>query len=112
MKSVIVIKPRLSEKTYALSENLNVFTFDVPKSANKYDVFAAVKRQYEVSPLSIRMANVSGKPQRSIRRRGKSIRNFHRANFVKAYVTLKEGDKLPIFAAIESDGTKPDKGKK
>jgi large subunit ribosomal protein L23 len=85
MSKIMTLKPRLSEKTYGMSEALNVYTFEVPAGATKHTVAAAVKAQYDVVPVSVRIANIPGK----------------RSNVRKAYVTLKEGDKLPIFAAVE-----------
>lgn len=101
MSKTLSLKPRLSEKTYAMSENLNVYTFEVPAEATKHTVAAAVKAQYDVSVKSVRIANVTGKTQRTYRRRGRSVKSGQRSDIRKAYVTLNEGDKLPIYAAVE-----------
>ena len=98
---VLTLKPRISEKAYALSEQVNVYIFDVPGDANKFDVAKAVKSQYEVDVTNVRMAGVPGKAVRSYRNRGRRSINSKRSDIRKAYVTLKEGDKLPIFAAVE-----------
>jgi large subunit ribosomal protein L23 len=101
VSKILVLKPRLSEKTYAMSENLNVYTFEIPADATKHTVAAAVKAQYDVSPTNVRVAAVHGKTQRSYRRGGRNVRSGQRANIRKAYVTLKEGDQLPIYAAVD-----------
>lgn len=102
MSKTLSLKPRLSEKTYGLSESLNVYTFEVPSDATKQSVAAAVKAQYrDVTIKSVRMATISGKSQRSYRRRGRSVKSGQRSAIRKAYITLKEGDKLPIYAAVE-----------
>lgn len=109
----IVLKPRLSEKVYGLSEDRNTYAFDVPREATKQDIAAAVKVQYKVSAKSVRIATVRGKNQRSLRRGGRSVRRFQRTDIRKAYVTLKDGDKLPIFAAVEDPAEKkPEKKEK
>ena len=100
MSKHVTLKPRLSEKAYALSEQLNTYTFDVPGDANKHSVADAVAKQYEVSVLSVRIAGVPGKAKRAYRGRGRSVA-AQRSNIRKAYVTLANGDKLPIFAGME-----------
>lgn len=101
MDKFVTLKPRISEKAYALSEQVNVYIFDVPSDANKFDVAQAVNTQYEVSVTNVRIASVPGKAVRSYRNRGRRSINSKRSDIRKAYVTLKEGDKLPIFAAVE-----------
>ena len=102
LSKTMSLKPRLSEKTYGLSEKLNVYTFEVPSGATKHTVAEAISAQYgTVTIKSVRIATVSGKTQRSYRRKGRNVRTGQRSNIRKAYVTLKEGDKLPIYAAVE-----------
>ena len=101
MSKIVALKPRVSEKTYAQAETSNTYVFDVPKAANKHDVARSVASQYEVTVTGVRLASVPGKPKRSIRRKGRNIFNTSRSDIRKAFVTLKEGDKLPIFSAIE-----------
>jgi large subunit ribosomal protein L23 len=95
------LKPRVSEKAYAMSENSNVFTFDVEGGINKFDVAKAVSSQFDVSVIKVRIVTVPGKATRSYKQRGRKSFNGQRSDIRKAYVTLKEGDKLPIFAAVE-----------
>jgi large subunit ribosomal protein L23 len=101
MSKTLVLKPRLSEKTYAMSESLNVYTFEIPTDATKHTVAAAIKAQYDVVPANVRCAAVHGKNQRSYRKGARGVRYGKRSDIRKAYVTLKEGDKLPIYAAVE-----------
>ncbi|OVE78493.1 hypothetical protein BVY00_02630, partial [bacterium G20] len=46
---------------------------------------------------SIKIANTAPKPLRAYKKRGRNI-TASKSGIRKAYVTLKEGDKLPIFA--------------
>ena len=96
------LKPRISEKAYAQSEATNVYIFDVPANANKFEVAKAVASQYEVGVVNVKIASVPGKTIRAYRQRGRRSINGKRSDIRKAYVTLKEGDKLPIFAAVEN----------
>lgn len=109
MKSVS-LKPRISEKAYALSESGNVYVFDVEPGVNKFDVARAVADQYEVTAIKVRIVSVPGKATRSYRQRGRKSFSGQRSDIRKAYVTLKEGDKLPIFAGMdEANPSKPEK---
>lgn len=98
----MTLKPRISEKAYALSEQRNVYIFDVPASANKHDIAKSVAAQYEVKVTNVRISAVPGKSVRSYRNRGRRSIAGQRSDIRKAYVTLSEGDKLPIFAAVET----------
>jgi len=98
----LALKPRISEKAYAQSEAANVYIFDVPPVANKFDIAKAVAEQYSVGVTSVKIASVPGKSVRAYRQRGRRSINGKRSDIRKAYVTLKEGDKLPIFAAVEN----------
>ncbi len=98
MSKSMILKPRLSEKTYALSQT-GVFVFVVPKDANKHEVKLAVEKTYDVSVTNVRIVVQQGKTSRQYRNR--RFVNGERSDFKKAYVTLKEGDSIPIFAAVE-----------
>jgi large subunit ribosomal protein L23 len=100
MDKAIVLKPRISEKTYALSEVRNTYTFEVPGDANKHSVARAVAAQFDVTVEKVAIMVVKGKTKRTVRKGGRPV-NGKRSDMKKAYVTLKEGDKLPIFAAEE-----------
>lgn len=95
------LKPRVSEKGYALSEQANTYIFEVSGGVNKFEVAKAVADQYEVKVVAVRLAGVPGKAVRSYRNRGRRSLSSRRSDIRKAYVTLKDGDKLPIFAAVE-----------
>lgn len=98
---LFALEPRVSEKGYALSEQSSTYVFNVPKDVNKFDIASAVASQFEVEVMKVRLAGVPGKSVRSYRQRGRRSINAKRTDVRKAYVTLKEGDKLPIYAAIE-----------
>ncbi|MGI9027556.1 MAG: 50S ribosomal protein L23 [Candidatus Saccharimonadales bacterium] len=102
MSKTLTLKPRMSEKTYASAQTTNTFVFIVPKSTNKIEVGEAVAAQFGVTVTNVRTIVVKGKKARSIRL-GKYRKNVmgQRADYKKAFVTLKEGDSIPIFAAVE-----------
>jgi large subunit ribosomal protein L23 len=108
MKS-LALKPRVSEKAYALSESGNTYTFDIENGVNKHDVLKAVKDQYDVTVTGVRIVTLPGKKVRTYRARGRKSLSGRRSDTRKAYVTLKEGDKLPIFAAVEESAAPKEK---
>lgn len=96
----LVLKPRVSEKAYGMSQLRNTYVFDVDHSANKHAVARAVSAQYEVTVTEVNIVNVKGKAKRTVRKGGRGTMG-RQSDVKKAYVTLKDGDSLPIFAAIE-----------
>ena len=69
------------------------YAFEVADGANKISIKKAVKDLYGVDAVAVRVLRVLGKPVRT--RAGYSRRSTWR----KAYVTLKPGQTLDVFAA-------------
>jgi large subunit ribosomal protein L23 len=107
MSKTITLRPRLSEKTYGLSEQ-RVYVVAVPDSVNKHSVARAVEAQFEVKVAKVNILNVRGKSKRVVSITGKRMKNANgkRSDMKKAYVTLVEGHSLPFFAAIEEEEAK------
>lgn len=95
-----VLKPRMSEKAYGVSQLRNTYVFDVEGDTNKHAVARAVSEQYSVTVTAVRVVNLKGKVKRTVRKGGRPVMG-RQSDVKKAYVTLKSGDTLPIFAAIE-----------
>lgn len=108
MSKSIALQPRMSEKTYALSQAENTFVFDVPKTVNKVQIAAAVEAQFNVTVEDVRVLINKGKMKASVRKRSRSVMG-KRPDVKKAYVRLKEGDSIPVFAAIEEAEAKEQK---
>lgn len=102
MDKQMILKPRLSEKTYGLSMVRNTYTFVVPGDATKHTVARAVSAQFDVTVEEVNIMNVKGKPKRTAHKGGRPTAG-KRSDVKKAYVTLKQGDSLPVFDAIEED---------
>lgn len=100
MSMSLILKPRVSEKAYGLSQLRNTYVFDVERSANKHIIARAVSSQYGVTVIEVNTVNATGKPKRSVRK-GSRPSAGRTSDVKKAYVTLKAGDSLPIFSAIE-----------
>jgi large subunit ribosomal protein L23 len=102
MSLYLSLRPRLNEKTYALSAR-RVYVFNVEKGASKQAIASAVESQFEVKVESVRTLNAKGKEKRTVSLNGKrSVNATGKRNDVrKAYVTLQEGFALPFFDAVE-----------
>jgi large subunit ribosomal protein L23 len=105
MYKSILLKPRLSEKSYGLSQLTRTYIFEVPTNVNKQTVAHAVEEQYEVVVSNVNVANFLGKAKRTVRKGGKAVKG-READYKKAYVTLAEGHVLPIFAVEEEADAK------
>lgn len=108
----LVLKPRVSEKAYAQSVG-NVYVFSVDKSADKLSIARAVEAQFDVKVETVNTIVSKGKAKRTIRKGGRPVAG-RTSDFKKAYVTLKEGDSIALFASEEETKAeeKPAKAKK
>lgn len=107
MSKTITLRPRLSEKTYSLSEN-RVYVVEIPKDINKHGVARAIEAQFEVKVEKVNITNIRGKAKRIVSITGKRQVNAdgRRNDIKKAYVTLAKGNSLPFFAAVEEEEQK------
>jgi large subunit ribosomal protein L23 len=94
MKSAyqIIRKPVITEKGLGAKETQGTLVFEVAAKATKTEVKEAVQKVFKVKVDSVRTANFLGKE----RRRGKF--SGFRPDWKKAYVKLKEGEKMPEYA--------------
>lgn len=108
MYNQIPLKPRLSEKSYAQSAK-RVYVFAVPADANKHSVARAVEVQFNVTVTGVNILNLKGKAKRTVSQKGRRQLKGMTSDTKKAYVTLAEGNSLPIFAAEEQAEAKQEK---
>lgn len=104
MDKSMTIKPRISEKAYALSQTQNVYVLQVPSDANRLMVADAVTAQFGVTVTKVNISNTKGKVKRTVRKGGRQTFG-KRLDTKKAYVTLKEGDSIAIFATDDEKKT-------
>jgi len=103
----VFLKPRISEKTYELS-NKSVYVFEVPKMLSKQLIADSVESQFKVSVENVRVMNIPQKSKRLIRNQGKKVSYGIKSGFKKAYVTLKKGDTIAVFASDEEKKSTPE----
>jgi large subunit ribosomal protein L23 len=92
MKTTDVIRrPLITEKTSILREDGRTIVFQVAPDANKIEIKRAVEQLLGAKVSNIRTSLVHGKVKRQGRFAGR------RSDWKKAYVTLREGEKMPEF---------------
>lgn len=84
--------PVITEKSTRVKENLRTIAFKVLRDANKIEIKDAVEKIFKVKVQSVRTANFHGKKRRQGRYTGR------RPDWKKAYVTLKQGEKMIEFS--------------
>jgi large subunit ribosomal protein L23 len=87
----VIRAPLISEKGTQLTESANQVLFKVRPDANKIEVKQAIETLFKVKVIQVRMARYLGKVRRIGRNMGR------RPDWKKAYVTLKDGDKIDFF---------------
>lgn len=90
----ILIAPIITEKSAQVGGAGTTVVFEVDSRASKTEIKDAVQRIFNVLVAKVRTANFLGKPKRTMRSEGR------RAGYKKAYVTLKEGQKIELVEGI------------
>jgi large subunit ribosomal protein L23 len=94
--SQVIIRPIVSEKTYALAE-AGMYTFRVHDKAHKTQIRQAVEQLFEVNVVDVRTASVKTKPKRRGYTSGRT------RQWKKAIVQVERGQTIPIFGtALEA----------
>ena len=84
----VIKRPIITEKGLTLKERDRTLCFEVDDDSSKQQIQEAVERLFKVKVEAVRTMVVPGK----MRRRGKY--SGYRPDWKKAYVTLREGEKL------------------
>lgn len=87
----VIRRPLVTEKTTIQREDGRTVVFQVAADANKVEIKRAVEKLLGSKVESVRTALAHGKVKRQGRFAGR------RSDWKKAYVRLKDGEKLPEF---------------
>ena len=90
----VVKKPIVTEKGVVKKDSERTLCFEVAVDANKTEILNAVQTLFKVKIAEVRTSTTAGK----LRRRGKF--SGYRADWKKAYIKLKPGQKMPEYAEI------------
>jgi large subunit ribosomal protein L23 len=89
----VLIEPVLTEKTNGMREE-GKYVFRVAPSATKVQVKEAVRRLFNVHPVSCTISNVHSKPKRVRYKAG------YTSSWKKAVVRLKKDEKIALFENV------------
>jgi large subunit ribosomal protein L23 len=90
----VIIRPVISEKTFALAE-AGKYTFRVHDHAHKTEIRQAIEQLFDVNVVEVRTASVKSKPKRRGHTSGRS------RQWKKAVVQVRGGQTIPIFRGLE-----------
>ena len=90
----IILRPIVTEKAESDKRERGKYVFQVASVANKLEIRRAVERCFHVKVAKVAVSNVAGKPKRMGMFQGT------RADWKKALVTLKPGQKIEILERV------------
>lgn len=93
----IIYRPIVTEKISNLQDK-GIYAFEVHLDANKIEIARAVEKKFNVKVMNVRTMNIKGKTKTQMTKRGRF--EGKTSHMKKAIVTLKEGDKIDLFANI------------
>ena len=87
----VIRQPLITEKTTIQREDGRTIVFEVASGANKVEIRQAIEKLLHAKVASVRTTISHGKVKRQGRFSGR------RSDWKKAYVRLKDGEKIPEF---------------
>jgi len=93
----ILKRPIVTEKMTGMQEKGH-YAFEVELGANKISIAKAVEKKFNVTVLSVRTIRSKGKAKAQLTRKGRF--SGRTAEWKKAIVRLKEGDKIEFFQNV------------
>ena len=90
-------RPIVTEKMTAMQDK-GVYAFEVERNANKISIAKAVTKKFNVTVVSVRTATHKGKAKSQMTKRGRFPGRT--SSWKKAYVRLKDGDKIEFFQNV------------
>jgi large subunit ribosomal protein L23 len=87
----VIRRPLITEKTSLMREDGRTIVFEVATAANKIEIRRAVEQLLGAKVAGVRTSLAHGK----VKRQGRFV--GRRSDWKKAYVTLREGQKMPEF---------------
>lgn len=94
----ILIRPVITEKATADSEDNNRFAFVVDKRANKIEIRNAIEEAYGVNIESIRTMVMPGKSKSRYTKTG--MVNGNTGSYKKAIVQVRSGETIDLYSNI------------
>ena len=94
--------PRATEKAY-VAQTKNVYIFFVPQAASKQEIAKKISEEFKVTVINVRTATRKGKQTRYSKGKHAYPGITYRRDHKVAYITLKDGDKIPVFEEVKEE---------
>ncbi len=94
----VLKKPLITEKSTAAGEKLGKVGFMVDKDSTKPEIKKAVEDMYKVNVTDISTMIYAGKTKSRMTKKGSF--SGRKPSFKKAFITLKEGQKIDFFQNV------------
>lgn len=94
--------PRATEKAY-VAQTKNVYIFFVPQAASKQEIAKKVAEEYKVTVIDVRTTMRKGKQTKYSKGKHAYPGITYRRDHKVAYITLKDGDKIPVFEEVKEE---------
>ena len=91
----VLIKPLITEKMNALTEEKKQYGFVVNVNENKIEIAKAIKTKFNVDVEKVNTIKYKGKRKTQFTRKGRF--EGRTAEYKKAIITLKEGQTIDLF---------------
>ena len=91
----VLLKPLLTEKTTLIKDEAQQVAFMVHTLANKLEIKLAVEKAFDVK---VEAVNVVRRAPLNRERQGRVV--GRKPGWKKAYVTLRQGDKIEFFEGV------------
>lgn len=101
MRSVQYI-PRATEKAY-VAQTKNQYIFFVPMSASKQEIAKQIGEAFKVTVIDVRVTTRKGKQTKYSKGKHAYPGITYRRDHKVAYITLKDGDKIPVFEEVKEE---------
>ena len=87
----------------ALYQTKNVYIFFVPQAASKQEIAKKISEEFKVTVIDVRTATRKGKQTRYSKGKHAYPGITYRRDHKVAYITLKDGDKIPVFEEVKEE---------
>lgn len=101
MRSVQYI-PRATEKAY-VAQSKNQYIFFVPQTASKQEIAKRIGEEFKVTVIDVRVTTRKGKQTKYSKGKHAYPGITYRRDHKVAYITLKDGDKIPVFEEVKEE---------
>lgn len=101
MRSVQYI-PRATEKAY-VAQSKNQYIFFVPQTTSKQEIAKRIGEEFKVTVIDVRVTTRKGKQTKYSKGKHAYPGITYRRDHKVAYITLKDGDKIPVFEEVKEE---------